>query len=94
MALPRTLRWVESLPSGVKPTALLRQYARIANEFAATWDDSSALNRYINSLFGNDRGTRKGFPPDILRELLALREYHNMLDADNPSAWTIHRKRG
>ena len=65
--LPRTLNWVESLPSSVKPTALLRQYARIANVIAATWDDPNSFRSYVDCLFSNDRGNRKGLPPDVLR---------------------------
>ena len=72
--LPRTLDWAEDLPSSVKPTALLRQYARIANVLAATWDDPKALSPYMDGLLRDNRGNRKGFPPDILSELLALRE--------------------
>jgi len=77
--LPRTLNWVESLPSSVKPTALLRQYPRIANVFAATWEDPVALSSYIACLFLDDRGDRKGFAPDVLSELVALRDYHAKL---------------
>jgi hypothetical protein len=91
--LPRTLNWVEGLPSSVKPTALLRQYARIANVFAATWNDPEALSSYMNCLLGDDRGNRKGLPPNILRELLALREYHATL-TEHSSIWAVIRKRG
>ena len=83
--LPRTLAWVESLPSSVKPVALLRQYARIANVLAAAWDDPKATSSYMNCLFRDDRGDRRGFPPDVLRELMALREYHTTLDAEKLS---------
>jgi hypothetical protein len=79
--LPRTLKWVESLPPDVKPTALLRHYARIANVLAAAWDDSRAVNSYMDCLFRDDRGDRKGFPPDVARELQMLREYHTTLDS-------------
>ena len=92
--LSRTLNWVEGLPSSVKPTALLRQYARIANVLAATWDDPKALSSYMDCLFREDRGNRKGFPSDILCELLALQEYHAKLDAKNVSTWAVVRKRG
>lgn len=92
--LPRTLNWVEGLPSSVKPTALLRQYARIANVFAATWNDPKALSSYMNCLLRDDRGNRKGLPPDILSELLALREYHATLYAEQSSTWAVLRKRG
>jgi hypothetical protein len=92
--LPRTLSWAEDLPSSVKPTALLRQYARIANVFAATWNDPKALNSYMNCLLRDDRGNRKGLPPDILREVLALREYHATVNAEHSSSWAVLRKRG
>lgn len=92
--LPRTLNWVEGLPSSVKPTTLLRQYARIANVFAATWDDPKALSSYMDSLLRDTRGNRKGFPPDVLRELLALREHHASLNAEHSSTWADLRKRG
>ena len=92
--LPRTLIWVEGLPSSVKPTALLRQYARIANVFAATWNDPKALSSYMNCLLRDDRGNRKGLPPDILSELLALREYHATLYAEHSSTWAVLGKRG
>ena len=50
--LPRTLKWVEGLPSSVKPAALLRHYARIANVLAAAWDDPTAVSSYMECLFG------------------------------------------
>jgi hypothetical protein len=92
--LPRTLNWVKDLPSSVKPTALLRQYARIANVFAATWNDPKALTSYMNCLLRDERGNRKGLPPDILREIRALREYHATLNEAHPSSWAVLRKRG
>lgn len=92
--LPRTLTWVEGLPSSVKPTALLRHYARIANVFAASWNDPKALNSYMNCLLRDDRGNRKGLPPAVLRELLVLREYHATLNAEQSSTWAVVRKRG
>ena len=94
VALPRTMKWVEGLPSSVKPTALLRQYARIANVLAATWEDPQALNSYMGCLCGNDRGNRKGLPPDVLCELLALQDYYATLDAEELSNWAVVRKRG
>ena len=92
--LPRTLKWVEDLPSSVKPTALLRHYARIANVFAATWNDPKALSSYMNCLLRDDRGNRKGLPPNILREIRALREYYATINAAHSSTWTVLRKRG
>jgi hypothetical protein len=92
--LPRTLKWVEGLPPSVKPTALLRHYARIANVLAAAWDDPKAVSSYLDCLFRDERGDRNGFPPDVSRDLLALREYHANLNGEHSSTWTVLRKRG
>jgi hypothetical protein len=94
LPLLRTLDWVQRLPLSVKPTALPRQYARIANVIAATWDDPNSFGSYVDRLFRNDRGNRKGFPPDVLRELQALREYRATFDAEDLSSWAVVRKRG
>ena len=90
--LPRTLSWVKGLPSSVKPTALLRHYARIANVLAAAWHDPKAVSSYMDCLFADERGDRKGFLPDVSRELLALREYHATLNADDLPAPEVLRK--
>jgi len=92
--LPRTFEWMASLPRDVQPTALLRHYARIANIIAATWRDSKALRSYMDCLFSDDRGNRQGFPPDVLRELLALREYYDSVDTEKPLIWIDVPKRG
>jgi hypothetical protein len=92
--LARTLEWSESLPPNVQPTALLRRYARIANVIAAVWRDPKSLRSYMDCLCTNDRGNRQGFPPDVLHELLELREYHDSLDAENSLPWTVVNKRG
>lgn len=94
MPLPRTLAWVQGLPASVKPTAVLRHYARIANVLAAAWDDPKAVGSYMDCLLRDDRGNRKGFPPDVHGELLALRDYRSTLDAKSWSTWAVLRKRG
>jgi len=92
--LPRTLAWIASLPLDVQPTVLLHHYARIANVIAAIWRDPKSLQSYMDCLFTDDRGDRRGFPLDVLHELLALREYYDSLDAENPSTWNAVHKRG
>jgi hypothetical protein len=92
--LPRTFEWVASLPHDAQPTALLRQYPRIANVIAAAWRDSKALRSYMDCLFTDTRGNRQGFPSDVLGELLALREYYDSVDAANQPIWTDIPKRG
>lgn len=79
--LPRTLKWVATLPPNVQPTALLRQYARIANVIAATWWHPTSLRSYLDCLFSDNRGNRRGFPPEVLNELIALKRYHDSIKA-------------
>ena len=93
MPLPRTLTWVASLPPNVQPTALLRRYARIANLIAATWEDPKSFDAYIESLLTDTRGSRRGFPSDVLSELVALQRYYDILRKDD-SPWSIVGKRG
>ncbi|HXX84262.1 MAG TPA: hypothetical protein VEN29_09790 [Casimicrobiaceae bacterium] len=81
--LPRTLKWVASLPPNVQPTSLLRHYARIANVIAAAWRHTSSLHSYMDDLLGDKRGARQGFPPEVLRELVALKRYHDSLEASS-----------
>ena len=92
--LPRTLKWVASLPLSVKPAALLRHYPRIANVLAAAWGDQGAVTSYMDCLFDDGRENRKGFPADVHGDLLALQEYHAKLDGDDASTWEVLRKRG
>jgi hypothetical protein len=68
--LPATLTWVANLPAHVRPTTLLRDFARIANLIATTWGDSK------ESLLADKRGNRRGFPADVLKELVALALNH------------------
>ena len=90
--LHRTLMWVADLPQDVRPSALLRDYARIANVIAAAWGDRSCLHAYMESLFTDSRGNRRGFPPDVLSELQAIQRYYDTKDHACP--WEGVRKRG
>jgi len=90
--LRRTLVWVESLPPRVRPNALVRQFARVANLIAATWGDLEYFETYMGSLLIDERGTRKGFPPDVLAELQALEVYRLAIQGNEP--WVDVSKRG
>jgi hypothetical protein len=85
--LKPTFRWAATLPRSVQPLALMRRFPRIGNQLAAVWSDTPAVRSYLDSLLVDDRGNRQGFPPDVLRELLSLRLYHENLHPQNASAW-------
>ena len=85
-ALPATLKWFESLPPEIQPTALLREFPRIANGIARVWNDAPALEAYLDSLLVDRRGGRRGFPGDVHHEVLSLREY---VDGRYPAARSV-----
>ena len=73
--LPVTFKWVASLPPAARPVALLRHYPRIANSLALCWRNPAAFRECLYGLLVDKRGNRRGFPQDVLRDLLALRDY-------------------
>jgi len=76
VALPRTLEWAFNLPQDVQPRELLRSFGRVANLLAASWGDAEAMTACFHELLVDTRGCRRGFPPEIVNELLALQTYY------------------
>ena len=70
--LPATVRWLECLAPDVRPSALATQFPRIANRLAAEWVNPETCRAYLYELLTDTRGGRKGFPEDVLGDLLAL----------------------
>lgn len=85
--LDAALQWAARLPRSVQPLALMRRFPRIANQLAASWSDAPSVRSYLEDLLVDHRGNRKGFPPEFLRELLALRLYHETLHPQELSVW-------
>jgi hypothetical protein len=75
--LPATAKWAAALPAEVRLTALLQTIPRIANVIARLWQDDAGLRLYLDELLTDNRGGRRGFPPDVQLELIILREYRN-----------------
>jgi hypothetical protein len=84
--LPRTSAWILALPPRFRPLVLSRQYARIANQLCSTWDDHASCRKYFDSLLLDRRGSRQGFPQDILRELQLLHTYYETILLDKKGA--------
>lgn len=74
--LPVSLKWFAALPLEVRPMALVTEYARIANLLALQWDKPGACRAYFDDLLNDRRGNRRGFPPEVRRDLLTLRDYY------------------
>jgi hypothetical protein len=96
--LPRTFQWIAKLPPDVQPMEVLRQFGRIANMLAMNWNDPEATFAYFDQLLVDRRGNRKGFPPEVMAELTALRSrYASLHDASlhalRPGMWDHLRKR-
>ena len=76
IALPRTLEWAFNLPREVQPQELIRSFGRVANNLAANWGDQDATVAYFSDLLVDTRGCRRGFPPQVVNELLGLQAYY------------------
>jgi hypothetical protein len=74
--LSSTVDWLASLPPNVRPLALATKFPRVANRIAKEWQEPSACRRDFDDLVYDKRGTRRGFPPDVYVELLALRDFY------------------
>lgn len=75
LPLSTTFKWVAGLPREMRPLALLQQFPRIANQLANAWIDPVAFRDDMFDLLIDRRGARKGFPPEVESELLALRAH-------------------
>ena len=74
--LSSSIDWLASLPPNVRPLALATKFPRVANRIAQEWPEPSACRRDFDDLVYDKRGARRGFPPDVFVELLALRDYY------------------
>jgi hypothetical protein len=82
--LSATIDWLASLPPNLRPLALASKFPRVANRIAQEWGEPSACRRDFDELVYDKRGARRGFPPDVYVELLALRDYYYGYDLKLP----------
>lgn len=68
-----THAWVTSFQSQERPFELCLQYPRVANRIALCWPDPTLARHIFESLLVDKRGGRRGFPPEVQAELIALR---------------------
>lgn len=66
--------WMLKLPKDVRPTKTAESYPHVLNRLALCWDDPLLADRVYDELLIDRRGKRRGFPPAVARELLALRQ--------------------
>ena len=70
--LAHTRNWLNALPKGVRPVHLPVAFPRIVNELCSLWPETAALDHYFEDKEFSAREDRKGFPPLIKEELLAM----------------------
>ena len=73
--LGHTRNWLNALPKGVRPVHLPAAFPRIVNELCSLWPETAALDHYFEEMEFSAREDRKGFPPLIKEELLAMHLY-------------------
>src|SRR6185369_9188947 len=72
----RTFKWLATLPASARPMNTARQFPRIANRIGDLWGHCEYTRLYFQSLLIDHRKGRKGFPPEVRQELVALQRYY------------------
>ncbi|WP_211462106.1 hypothetical protein [Collimonas silvisoli] len=86
----QTYNWLLTLPTEIWPLWLIKHFPRIANRFAEVWGQRSACEKLFVGLLLDQRGTRKGFPVEVSREIMALKLYFDEDAASvarQPTTW-------
>lgn len=71
----RAIDWLLALPPALRPQNLSSEFPRIANALAEVWDEPLQLGAALDKLLCDGRKGRKGFPPAVRDELIALRNW-------------------
>jgi hypothetical protein len=72
----RTIKWLATLPAGIRPIATGRLYPRIVNRIGDLWSQCEYTRFHFQSLLIDRRKRRKGFPSEVKAELEALQHYY------------------
>jgi hypothetical protein len=73
--LEHTWHWLKALPKAIRPVHLPVMFPRIANSLSRLWPETAALDHYFEEKEFSPRPDRRGFPPIIKEELLAVHLY-------------------
>lgn len=68
-------QWLDRLPVEVQPGGLVQQFPRNTNKLAELWTRPLYCEKYLNALVLDQRGSRKGFTPDLVKELAVLQTH-------------------
>jgi hypothetical protein len=73
----RAWTWLEALPRDVQPGSIVQRFPRILNKLAELWPRPVQCEKYLDALILDHRGSRKGFPPDVAKEIALLKMHLN-----------------
>lgn len=70
---------LKTMPHDGRPESTLEQrFAHVTKQLTGMWP-SSACSMYLERLIISDRGSRQGFPPDVVDDLIMLFQINEML---------------
>ena len=72
----RTIRWLATLPAGIRPIRTGLLHPRIVKRIGDLWSQCEYTRLHFQSLLIDRRKGRKGFPPAVRAELEALQNYY------------------
>jgi len=75
----RAIQWMAKLPAHVRPTEVAVRFPHVANNLAEAWPSEARFCEYVDSLAGDGRGGRRGFPADVSFELVVLKKHYDYL---------------
>lgn len=64
------------------PKGLETRYPRLLQKIVDLWDTPNEMEEYLNELVVDQRGTRQGFPQEILQEILFLAALYEKFRAE------------
>jgi hypothetical protein len=67
---------LESLDSPMRPRQLTASFPRIVNQMAQHWRRPREMDKYLDGLLVDTRGSRHGFSIKVLLEVTILKEYY------------------
>ncbi len=77
-----------SLPARIVPdvTVVVEHFPHIGQKIKLGWG-STELQKYLNSIIFDERGTRRGFPVHVASALLRIHHHHGKLLPEDASGW-------
>ena len=75
----QAIAWLLALPPTLRPQSLSHHFPRIVNALAEVWYEPEQCQAAFDRLLRDERRGRKGFPAAVHDELVALRNWTQLL---------------